>query len=350
MKLRQWQKVLLTVMVFTAIGILLVWAFIQGRKELPQEREKDPPIEAPWRVSAQSGEVVLTLRPDVLEKSGVVTSPLESASHQKERKAYGTVLSFDTIVGLRDRFAAAKAQLESTGASYAKSSKIYERRHEFSQERTHTWETLEGIEAAWRTDTANFISARAAFEVVKSQIRQQWGPVLAKWIFEASPQFNRLSSQEDVLIQVTLPSDVTIPSPPETALVDTSYGTKVSATFVSPSPRTDPRIQGQSFYYVAPARDVGMLPGMNVTAYLATGPQVQGVVIPSSAVVWLKGTAWVYVQKHTDRFVRQQVPVDDPVEGGFFVEKGLSPKERIVVKGAQLLLSEEFRSQIREEG
>ncbi|MGB6067878.1 MAG: hypothetical protein WBG50_23985, partial [Desulfomonilaceae bacterium] len=150
--------------------------------------------------------------------------------------------------------------------------------------------------------------------------------------------------------QVTLPSNVMIKSPPETARVETASGAKVSAEFVSRSPRTDPRIQGQSFYYVAPALEAGLLPGMNVTAYLAAGPKLEGMVVPSSAVVWVKGAAWVYVQKPGDRFVRQRVLVDNPVKGGFFVQKGLSPKVRIVVKGAQQLLSEEFRSQIVEEG
>ena len=115
-------------------------------------------------------------------------------------------------------------------------------------------------------------------------------------------------------------------------------------------PEQIPVSKGQSFYYVAPALEAGLLPGMNVTAYLAAGPKLEGMVVPSSAVVWVKGAAWVYVQKPGDRFVRQRVLVDNPVKGGFFVQKGLSPKVRIVVQGAQQLLSEEFRSQIVEEG
>lgn len=349
MKIRQWQNGSLAVMVFTAFGALLIWAHA-GTGLAKEEGEKEQRVEAPSRVSTEGGQTVLTLSPEAQEKSGIVTAPLKSALHQKESKAYGTVLPFDTIAALRNQYAVAKAHLESTEASYAKSSKIYDRRHEFSQERTHTWEMLQSIEAAWRTDEANLSSARAAFQVVKSQILQQWGPVLAKWLYEESLEFNRLSSQDDVLIQVTLPSDVTIKFPPETAWLDTSYGTKVSAKIVSPSPRTDPRIQGQSFYYVAPAREVGMLPGMSVTAYLATGPRVKGAVVPSSAVVWRQGTAWVYVQTDDVHFLRRECSTDTPAKDGWLVEKGLSPGERVVVKGAQLLLSEEFRSQIREEG
>ncbi|MGB6068205.1 MAG: hypothetical protein WBG50_25645, partial [Desulfomonilaceae bacterium] len=291
MKSRQWQKVSLTVIVFVVIGMLFIWAFMQRRAESAPDEEAEHPVKSEVGVSVVHGETVLTIHKDTQATIGIKTAALESATRQKEFKAYGTVLSFDALSGLRNRYVAAKARLESASASYIKSSKIYERRRQLFGERTISWEALQGIEAARQTDGANLSSAKAAFQVVSSQIRQQWGPVLAKWVYENSPEFNRLSSQEDVLIQVTLPSNVMIKSPPETARVETASRAIVSAKFVSQAPRTDPRIQGQSFYYVAPALEAGLLPGMNVTAYLAAGPKLEGMVVPSSAVVWVKGAA-----------------------------------------------------------
>ncbi len=91
-----------------------------------------------------------------------------------------------------------------------------------------------------------------------------------------------------------------------------------------------------------------------VTAALASsvaegrgGKQTPGVIVPDSAVVWLDGKAWVYVRKDAEHFVRRAVPVSRPAGEGWFVTKNYSAGDRVVVQGAQLLLSEEFRSQIR---
>ncbi|MGE5174109.1 MAG: hypothetical protein ACM3MD_09810 [Betaproteobacteria bacterium] len=77
------------------------------------------------------------------------------------------------------------------------------------------------------------------------------------------------------------------------------------------------------------------------------GKHTPGVVVPDSAVVWLDGKAWAYVQKGREPFFRQEVSTNHPVGEGWLVTKHFSAGDRVVVQGAQLLLSEEFRSQIR---
>ncbi len=77
------------------------------------------------------------------------------------------------------------------------------------------------------------------------------------------------------------------------------------------------------------------------------GGHTPGVVVPDSAVVWLDGKAWAYVQKGREQFVRQEVSTNRPKGDGWFVTENFSAGDRVVAQGAQLLLSEEFRAQIR---
>ena len=89
---------------------------------------------------------------------------------------------------------------------------------------------------------------------------------------------------------------------------------------------------------------------MNVVASLPVGGEVKGVRIPASAVVWWEGKAWIYRQQQEGEFERIEIPTGHAVPDGWFVAKGangLSDADRVVVTGAQLLLSEELRSQIR---
>ena len=122
--------------------------------------------------------------------------------------------------------------------------------------------------------------------------------------------------------------------------------------YISPATRTDPKIQGLSFFYAAAANS-GVLPGMNVRAYLASGHSVEGYIVPTAAVVWWSGRAWVYLRLDEDSFSRREIPTDTPTRDGSgfvvpvhaFGEADDPPQ--IVTKAAQLLLSEEFRAQIQ---
>lgn len=67
--------------------------------------------------------------------------------------------------------------------------------------------------------------------------------------------------------------------------------------------------------------------GIEVSVVRETG-------IPASAVVHLQGKEWIYLKKDSERFIRKEISTP------------LKPGEILVVTGAQLILSEEFRGQI----
>ncbi len=91
-----------------------------------------------------------------------------------------------------------------------------------------------------------------------------------------------------------------------------------------------------------------LVPGMAVRGYvpLAQKP-LTGVTIPDSAVVRQAGQGWVYIQTGDDTFTRRKVSLDHPQEGGWFVADGLAGGDRVVISGAQELLSEEQKYQIK---
>jgi hypothetical protein len=109
----------------------------------------------------------------------------------------------------------------------------------------------------------------------------------------------------------------------------------------------DPTAQGQSFLFRLRDTRLGLRPGLAVSARIAVpGPPRQGIVIPSSAIVRLAGKSYVYVQTTANEFVRKEVSLDQPTESGYLSTGHVSVGDRIVVQGAQLLLSEELKSQI----
>jgi hypothetical protein len=297
------------------------------------------------QITTRAREGVVTVSKAEQEASGIVTAPLESVLRRQEIRAYGAVMDLQGLFTLRGKFAEAQAQVDKTRANLDTSRKAYERlKTLYGEGQDVSAKALQAAEAAWRSDAADARAAQQSLETVKATVLQQWGGTLASWVSEASPELDRLYRQDEILIRLTVPPDAASGPPPPTALVQGALEKLETARFISASPRTDPRIQGRSFFYIAPARGAGLLPGMNVLAYLPSGPKVRGIIIPAAAVVWWQGSAWVYVQTGPDRFVRREVSAGTPLKEGLFVMKGFSAEEPVVLSGAQLLLSKEFLS------
>ncbi|MGH7973005.1 MAG: hypothetical protein ACREIC_30175, partial [Limisphaerales bacterium] len=77
------------------------------------------------------------------------------------------------------------------------------------------------------------------------------------------------------------------------------------------------------------------------------GQPLRGVVVPEAAVVRAAEKTWVYVQTDATHFTRRSVGQEHPVADGWFVTAGVLPNDRVVSTGAQTLLSEERKTQIK---
>ena len=87
---------------------------------------------------------------------------------------------------------------------------------------------------------------------------------------------------------------------------------------------------------------------MRVNVEAVASGSATGVIIPSNAVVWYAGTSWAYFKQGKDQFIRKPISADTEVEAGWF-NQGIDANSEVVVNGAQLLLSEEFKYLIKNE-
>ena len=110
----------------------------------------------------------------------------------------------------------------------------------------------------------------------------------------------------------------------------------------------DPATLGEGFVFRLSDAPPSLRPGTAVIAYLrAPGAAEDAVVVPYSAAVRFGGKVWIYQQLAEDKFGRREIATDRSNDMGFLITQGLKPGDRIVVRGGQLLLSEEQKSQIQ---
>lgn len=334
------------------VGAGIIWGFLEGAGERASEALREAPVKAPQRISVVNGETVITLDAATQRLSGIETASLQTTQSNQQLRAYGTVLDLQSLTELNNGYANASAQLQIARAKLAASKTAFERaRNLYNDQQNMSLAQFQAAEAAYQTDQASVAAAESLLATLAATAKQAWGSVLGRAVVERTPLLTQLIGQQNVLIQVSLPPGQSLAKAPQTAFVQTDNGPRANIQFVSPATKTDPRIQGASFFYTAAATG-NLVPGMNVVASLPSDATREGVIVPGSAVVWWQGRAWIYLRTAPETFARRDIATDSPTADGGYVATNIPNLTDVVTQGAQTLLSEEFRAQVQvgEEG
>ena len=295
--------------------------------------------------SGEPGTVRLTA--DQQHQIGLQTAVLEAATPAEQFRAYGAVLDVARITDLTNSYANAQAQLQTAQAKFDVAKSAFERAQSLVHSAILAKRDAEAAEGTFRTDQASLTAAESQLKTLAATARQEWGPVIGKGVVERSPQVVQLIERDQFLVQVTLPPGVVLAEPPRAALAQApSRNANIDLQYVSPATRTDARIQGLSYFFVA-SGDSGLLPGMNTTVYVPSGKTYEGVFLEDTAIVQWQGRSWVYLRAGPDTFKRHPISTDQPVSDDDYVVQDIPPGSEIVVRGAQVLLSEEAKSELR---
>jgi hypothetical protein len=342
-----WAAIVLAVLL--AIAAAAIWSVVEHRDESALAPAQ-PASRAAARVAIDSsGETVITLSAAVQQKNGIETAVPKAVAYEGRIRAYGTVLDLAGLITLGNSYATAKAQLEiaeaklaASKAAFTRAQTLYRNQQNVSQAEVQT------TEATFRADQAGVAMAESQLRTLAATALQEWGAVLGKELADGGPLIGLLVARQDFLVELSLPPARSLPERwPAAAMLELPSGARLPIRFVSPAPRADPKIQGLSLLYVVAAGN-GALPGMEVVGLLPDGNVAQAVIVSPAAIVWWQGRAWAYVREGAERFVRREVPtaLPAPDESGGYVVRDLAPTAEIVTRGAQALLSEEFRAQI----
>lgn len=312
---------------------------------LPRGKEREDIKKASaGRAGLTASVYTINIPGEAQKTAGIATEELKPRLHRIRVAAYGRVLDPEGINYSRRIYSASTAGLEKANAALKASEEEYARLKALNASAKNVSDrALQAAEAQLAADKSGVASARGELQSARDAITLKWGPTLSEWVFSYSPSLQDILSAKNVLLQITVPPAIHLQGIPKKVGIETPTGGEASANFVSRAATTDPKIQGLSFIYIAPSSSGRLLPGMDVTAQMPSGRAQTGFFVPFSAVVWLQERAWVYIKKGETGFARVEVPTSNPVREGYFVSGVFSTGEELVIKGAQVLLSEETR-------
>lgn len=334
----------LALVVQAAVIIGLIWTLAWfGRDEFQADADDEELATPPATVVGDR----VVIAPDAQRAAGIVVQTPAAAEYRDAQRHFGVVADPRALVEARQRYlnlgtqlAAAEALLAQRRADLARIEAL------FNDGRNATARELELAQASAAGEAQRVDALRNERRAVVDGLRVVWGEALAERPGDADTLLARAAAREVELVQFVLPAGVDARETQWRVNLVNAESPGVAARLVGRSPQAVPGLQGDAWWLAAAAG--GLPAGARVRVLAASSNAIRGVRVPPSAIVRFGGKAWVYVRVSTDQFERRQLGTDRPLGDGLFSE-ALTVDAQLVTSGAQLLLSEEFKFQIKNE-
>ncbi len=345
-KSAKWLVGILIALTVVSVAVVVFTTAHRGDKD---EEDQEESVKTPSHVSVENGSTVIILDQQTQGREGIRVAPVTRASMRAELRGTAVLLAVNDLATLRNNYVAARTKLQRDQVDLSVSRSQYERTKTLYEENQNmSLKAMQDAEATYRNNQAQVSADVQEAKLQLDTVRQRWGGVIADWIASNRSILDSALEQREFLAQVIFPPGE-VAKPPATLSLTTPGNRLVQARFISPLPQVNQQIQGISFLYLVPDQ-TGLAVGMNLVVLVPVGPRLNGTVVPESAIVWWQGKAWAYLESPANTFTRREVPTDNPLSSGHFVPGStFPPATKLVTAGAQALLSEEFRSQLKAE-
>lgn len=353
------KKTTLIIALQAVLIVTLFWVLVfYGKDEYEAyQNEQEEEIESLNRVSTNEGINVVSLTPATQQNSGIQTIKINTAHFQGEIKSFGNVMGIDSLIEAKSRYLNLKSEIAIAKSASTHNLQQYQRLKTLNaDDKNVSDQALQAALANVEADKARVSASELQIKNLQTNTKLLWGESLANLAFADNPppHLANLLARKNVLLQISLPLSSGTPKPGSSVNVTPLNESvePIQAIYISPATQSDTNGFGKTFYYSAPGDLLRIGMRVNVVKTSAASKTASGVVIPSNAVVWYAGKAWAYFKTGQDKdqvqFIRKPISTDTEVDEGWF-NQGLAEDSEVVVSGAQLLLSEEFKYLIKNE-
>ena len=312
---------LLLGLVAVAVAVALVLLYRQHRAEVLAESKREAPVVAPSRVTEDDGIALVTLDSAEQHRVAIAVASLHAATLRPEALLAGQV------VPEPERTAVIRAPV-SGRLAVADGAR---------------WPGL-GERVAAGVPLAQVSDARPAASPISGTVTRVAAQPGA--LVEAGEPLLEVADYRHPLVRVGW-TEAAGTTPVRTIVLAPGGDLRVTARLVGPAPEADPVTRRPTYLYRADRSWPGATPGTAVSALAAVGRGgTAGVLVPGSAVVQWEGLAWAYRQRAPGRFERVRVATDHAAPGGWIAGPPFAEGDTVVVRGAEELLSEEFRARV----
>lgn len=332
--------------------ITLFLLFLPLSPSIVYAADSDEPIDTPESEQLFKGQPMIFMDEERQKRSGLKIIKTQATLFKPEIIAYGQAINISPLLSTRSHYLSAIAQQDGFKARFTQAEKNISRLRKLHKNEVISTKKLQKQLSDWHSVKAMYDKNIYQSQLIINNSKLQWGELLTLWATKKnSPQFDKLINGELTLLQVTLPPAAQpLLSHIEKIFISPTgtRSTAVEASFVCILPQVNNISQGVQYIFLSKATKIKA--GMNFSAWLPQKQQKQqGVIIPGSSLAWHLGQSFVFIRIDAEYFVHRNILNPIKTHDGYYVGEQITKGEELVITGAPMLLSHEFRSQIQSE-
>lgn len=350
MNTRQYNLVIGGLTLFIAL-LLFVLVTFNRDDFLFSESDYEEEIETRDATGYEDGVSLVRLARKDQDASGIEVIELAVMRHQAEYQLFGEILDITGLLELRERLITLSNEDRAKDVEEAHLADAYKRASLLFEDRQNI-SRRELMESEYQLNAVRTyrLNLRRNLASLKHSANATWGAEVSDWLLdEYSQNFKNLVTQQSSLIRLFVRNvSLSAKGISTVDIAPVGFPTrKVSARYVSEAPSAQLGTGAADKFFMT---DTQMPTGTRVIVSLSENLEgVSGVFIPDEAVLWHSGKPWVFKRHSEGVFARFEIEADVDLGLGWFEVNAFVPGDQIVVSGAQLLLSEELKYQIRNE-
>ena len=349
------RKSLILIIVQSFIIILLIWIVIlMGSDEFTNIDIDDDDANQSFVEVNSDGLNQVRLTDAIKNNSGIISKEIAKSNKEMTFSNYGIVQATDTLIDLKniqDQLLSDLSTLENQFKTENKKLNAFVTLNEDNKNISD--QALSDQQILVANISGSIDNINILLKNLKQKVLSQWGDEFYTLIKNEKPIKNlqSLLDGKSRLVKITLPSSDGEQVIPKKILFNPINGSKeIEGYFVSKAPTVDPSLLGQTFYYLINSSDIRI--GSKLIGFYqnTNDKKISLFELPHNSIIWSSGLPWVYVEKESAVYIKKPVVLKNEIKGGWLASSdNISDNDKVVIKGAQLLLSEEYKYQIKNE-
>jgi len=349
-------KSLLIIVIQSILIITLIWIImLLGKDEFLEGDDNDNDETIVDYTIIKDGLTYINLPALVEKNSGIKLQKISISTHEQSIPSYGITVNLSPLLKNQNDFTNLKYQKTKLLAKLDEEAERISKLIILNKDNKNIADSVVHKKNIEISDLKNDIAIiNNNIKNLLFNIDHRWGKDFKELIADSKNHYlEKLLHNEYRLIKITVPINQTLDIIPKEIKVSPSNQPKKTykATLISKAQDIDQAIQGKSFYYYVTENDLEI--GLKLKAFIVIDKIESDntyLFIPKESVIWSSGKAWVFIKNNEGNFLRRPLPRLLEIDGGWIIKEGIIMKnDKIVVDGAQLLLSEEFKYQIKNE-
>ena len=291
------------------------------------------------RVEYYKDKLAIKLSDDEIKDAGIIVSKLTQDKITLEEEINAISIGYKNLLDVVSKYDVLNVQLSKSKINKTHNERIYLRlKSLYDEQGSIALKDLEEVEFKIESIKADMNSIQKDMDFLISEIKLEYGSILVDDVLSERKIFTSLINNSSSLLIIE-----------NVNLTNKNRNYKFNneeLIFLNPY-NGNSNLRGNVGIFLL--QNIKISSNSKLTVFLKNEDLIEGYFIPESALLYHGGKVWAYFRENNEIFYKEEITNFYNIDNNKVFSTNSLLNLNIVISGAQILLAEEFRSQIMQE-